>query len=213
MKILATLLLIIPVYGLTDQEKISLCKNELTDNKAFISKIGEMNKRQIEEVYKFLDSGIKNELYYYDDHFTIKQSGNFHVYELEKVKGEYKISDKNKYIYNREYTYKFTSKSSPRPYTYVPAIFKLGGGVFYNQVKNQVYPDFMLLFEAISFDKLLGIYGFSLNISGGLRHVGVSLGYQMHNTLFFKNTSVIFGYAHDFVGGFQTPVLGVSLNF
>lgn len=47
MKILATLLLIIPVYGLTDQEKIAICKNELTDNKAFISKIGEMNKRQI----------------------------------------------------------------------------------------------------------------------------------------------------------------------
>jgi hypothetical protein len=213
MKHLIVLFLLFPLYSLTDQEKVNICKNELLDSRVIISKLGEINKKQIEDIYKFIDSGIKNELYYYDDHFTIKQSGSFPVYELLRINGEYRISDKNKYVYNREYTYKFTTKSSLRPYSYTPAIFKLGGVVFYNQDKNQVYPDFTLLFEFLSFDKLLGVYGFSLNISTGLRHIGISLGYQMYNTVLFKNTSIIFGYSHDFVMGFQTPMVGISLNF
>lgn len=210
---LLLIILVLPVYSLTDSEKVKECVIELKDNKRIIESLGKLNKKQIETVSKFLDSGIKSELSYQDNIFTIHQYGEFPVYELQVEKGDYVIKDHTKFKYNKTTTYKFNGKGSPRPYPYLPAIFKLGGGVFYNQVTNSAYPDFALLFEVISFDKLIGLYGVSLNVSGGLRHVGVSFGYQLHNTILFRNTSIIFGYAHDFTAGFQTPYLGVSLNF
>lgn len=171
-----------------------------------------MNDAQLQAVQKFLDSGIKSEMQYKDSLFIVTQSGEFPIYEI-KNDNSYDVNTKQKFKYGKVYTYKFSGESSPRPYPYISAVFKLGGGVFYDSVQRSAYPDMLLLFELLSFDRLIGVYGFSLNVSVGLRHVGGSLGYQMHNTHFFKNTSLMIGYSHDFTKGFQSPYLGISLNF
>lgn len=210
----AILFLVIPasLFSLTDSEIINQCAIDLKKDRALISSLRELNTKQLDAIQKFLDSEIKSEMYYKDNIFIVNQNGEFSVYQVEDSK-DYPVKEKQKFKYDKTLTYKFSGESSPRPYPYVPGIFKLGGGVFYDSVDKSVYPDMLLMFELLSFDKLFGIYGISLNVSGGLRHIGGSIGYQLYRTTFFKNTSIVFGYSHDFTKGFQTPYIGITLNF
>jgi hypothetical protein len=208
--IFAYLLVIIGVspVGLSHEEE--LCKAALKQGIITVKGFKQMTAQQYAEYVSFLDKGIDTKLSYENGTFFIKQSGEFKVYSLK----EDGVVDESKlYKYEKSISYIFDPKANARPYAYVPSIFKLGGVILYNKDSNAVYPDISLMVEVISFDKVFNTYGFGLNLSGGLKHVGISLSYQFIKTVFFKNTSVFLGYGYDFIRGGYAPFMGISLNF
>jgi hypothetical protein len=101
----------------------------------------------------------------------------------------------------------------PRPYSYFPSIFKFGGIVIPSLETRTVKADIALMYEFFSFDRAFNFYGWSLNASVGIRHVGALFGYQFLNVSSFSNTNLVIGYAYDFLDKNHTPVIGLSLNF
>lgn len=201
------------VFGISaadlTKEEIA-CRSALVQGITSVKGFKGMSAKQYAEYVKFLDTGIDTKLAYNDGVFYVKQAGKFKVLAL---KDDGSIDETHMYTYEKITTYAFNPNDNARPYAYVPSIFKLGGAILYNKDSNAVSPDIALMVEVISFDQLFNAYGFGLNISGGLKHVGASLSYQFHKTTFFKNTSLFIGYGYDFIRGGYTPFAGISLNF
>lgn len=204
------LFLMAGIFSVELTKEEAMCKAALVRGIKSVKGFKAMSEKQYAAYVEFLDKGITTELHYNKEVFYIKQTGKFPVYAL---KDDGSIDESNLYTYENMKTYSFNAADNARPYSYVPSVFKLGGVVLYNNDANTVSPDISLLVEIISFDKLFNAYGLGINISGGLKHVGASISYQFHKTVFFKNTSLFMGYGYDFVRGGYAPFMGISLNF
>ncbi|MEO0074551.1 MAG: hypothetical protein ABIK31_00370 [candidate division WOR-3 bacterium] len=176
----------------------------------FIQAQRKLYRVQMLEVSEFLQSGIKVELGHKKGRYVLRQSGTLKVYDIDSNYDVYVLDVVN---FNRETYFEFFPELNPRPYPYFSSIFKLGGGLILQDISSVPIPDIMILYEFFSFDKLFGVYGYSMNFSFGVRSVGASLGYQFYQTQLFKNTSFLIGYGYDFMLARTVPYVAVSLNF
>lgn len=164
-----------------------------------------------------------------DSEFVISQrlvykNGLYHGYIEGKIRRydiKYNEQSKEYVVYevapievNQKTVFDFQpALSQPRPFDYFSSIFKFGGVLNYDGSDKEFYTDIALMYEFLSFDKLLGNYGWSLNASLGLNHTGVLFGYQFIRSSYFKNTSLVAGYSYNFRYKFHSPTIGIALNF
>lgn len=161
---------------------------------------------------------LTHNLEYHDGLYTIRIAGKLKRYDvqLNKKTGKYDVIDVPDYdiILDIKGTHDFKPGNvNPRPYQYFPNKFKLGGVLIPQSGSINVRGDIALMYEFFSFDRAFNFYGWSLNASVGVRHVGALFGYQLVNSQYLRNTNIVVGYAYDFLSSTHTPVFGVSLNF
>lgn len=161
---------------------------------------------------------LSHNLEYVDGLYYIRISGKLKRYDIQynKKTGKYDVIDAPDYdiILDIKGVHDFKpGNANPRPYDYFPNSFKLGGIIIPHVESRTMRGDIALMYEFFSFDKAFNFYGWSLNASVGVRHVGALLGYQFLGSTYFRNTNLVVGYAYDFLSLTNNPVIGISLNF
>lgn len=198
------------IYSSSCEDIKKECVSTLKKSSQTIKSLSDLHKKQMEEIDIFLGEKIVIDMNHDQGIFTVTQKGDLVLYDLD---GSLKIVPIRTINFERNTTFEFDPGLRPRPYPYISNVFKLGGGVLYSRLDNIVLPDFSIMYEFFSFDKLLGLYGMSFNTSIGLRHAGITFGYQFYEAYFFKNTSFHIGFGRDYVQGIYSPLLFMSLNF
>jgi len=211
------LLILFPVFlyakNYTDKEKVEICKGQLKKDKRIILGLKNLNEVQKAAFRELLDGGIQATLTHENDLFYINMYGEVEIYDLNKKSKVKKIGVME---IEQKRIYQFQPRSQTlRPYNYFSSTFKLGVGIFYRG--TTFYPDGAFIYEFFSFDKLFSEssqgFGLSLNLSAGLKHVGVNFGYQFVHSQYFKNTNLMLGYALDFETMNFIPYISVGLGF
>ena len=165
-------------------------------------------KEQQLEIERFIKN-LKPRLIFDDGIYYVIIKDKIYIYDLD----DNLELKKSAAIIDKKTAFKFEPQVvHPRPFDYLSNIFKLGGIVLLDD-NNNIKHDISLLYEFFSFDKLLNLYGFSLNASIGLSHLGGSLGYQFYDSTYFKNTSLLLGYSYNYQDKVGSPYFGISLNF
>lgn len=190
---------------------INKCDVQLNQDKKYINALTQVSTKQLTAFRELFANNLVTQIDYKDGLYYLTISGSIDIYGLDPE--TYEIVKAGTYPINQIETHKFSSKIQPRPFSVLPNIFKLGGGIFYNQDTKKAYPDIVLMYELLSFDRLLSLYGFSINLSLGIKHVGGNLGYQFHRSSYFSNTSFFMGYSYNFIEFFPSAYGGISLNF
>lgn len=185
------------------------CMIQLKEDKAEINALVELNAAQLKAINDFVAKGPDVTLEYKDEKYYVKTKGEIIVWD--------KNAERALYVFNRAKFEKDTvlqfKPDETRPHDYIGHTLRFGGGLFFNKANEQVVPDIMLMYEFFSFDKWFGIYGFSLNVDVGIRHVGGSIGYQFVNSKWFSNTNIVLGYSYMFMDMYAAPYIGIALNF
>jgi hypothetical protein len=204
------LLLLVPLclYGQTFDQKV---REQLEKDKKVIQAFNDLRVKQLEAMNEFLRKGPTTELTYDGVHLNVKSVSEIKVYDINAETLE--IYEIQKASVEKNASFMFEGGQYQRPLWYVGNIFKLGGILSYNKDAQKVTPDIMLMYEFLSFDRILPFHGLSLNAGVGLQHAGGTLGYQLLKTSWFKNTSIHLGYSYNFIDMSPRPILAVSLNF
>lgn len=236
--LLSTLLLTSVVSSATVEEALKQCEvstsvaiTHINNQKQRINALAEVISKQHSAAtwlvhgpgkeYTGPDSAkikIAHQLEYKDGLYYIRISGKIKRYDVkynEKLR-KYDVIEVPDYdiILDIKGIHDFKPGNvHPRPYSYFPNMFKLGGVLIPNVDTLTMKGDISLMYEFFSFDRAFNFYGWSLNASVGVRHVGALFGYQFLSVSSLRNTNLVMGYAYDFLGKNHTPVIGVSLNF
>lgn len=160
----------------------------------------------IDNLSKCLDANLK----YNQEKYSITITCDIENFAIDS---NYKIIKDEPTKINKSFDFFFQREAAKRPYEVIPGVFKLGGLLFYNDSTKQVTPDILLTIEVFSFDKILPLYGLSLNAGLGARVISVQLGYQFLYTKMFSNTNIMLGYSYSYLDGNFNPIIGLALNF
>lgn len=160
----------------------------------------------IDNISKCLEADLK----YHQEKYSVTITCDVDNFAIDS---SFKIVKDEPTKINKTFDFYFQREVAKRPYEVIPGIFKLGGLLYYSQDSKQVTPDILLTVEIFSFDKILPLYGLSLNAGAGIRVFSVQLGYQLLYTKMFSNTNIMIGYSYSYVDRDFNPTIGIALNF
>jgi hypothetical protein len=160
----------------------------------------------IDNISKCLEADLK----YHQERYSVTVTCDVENFAIDS---NFKIVKDESTKISKTFDFYFQREVAKRPYEVIPGIFKLGGLLYYSQDSKQVTPDILLTVEIFSFDKILPLYGLSLNAGAGVRVFSVQLGYQLLYTKMFSNTNIMIGYSYSYVDRDFNPTIGIALNF
>ena len=163
-------------------------------------------QQSVDNISECLDANLK----YFQEKYSVTVTCDVENFAIDS---DMKIVKDQPTKINKTFDFYFQREVAKRPYEVIPGIFKRGGLLYYNQTNKQVTPDILLTIEIFSFDKILPMYGLSLNAGAGVRVLSVQLGYQFLYTKMFSNTNIMLGYSYSYVDRELNPTICIALNF